>query len=338
MRTVGLRLALLVVVALRCLRFAIFIVLAIASVEPLPAQEWPQRPVKIVVPYAAGGNSDEIGRLLMPRLAETFGQPFIIENRPGASGAIAAEAIARAPADGYTLFMANLPQIAIMPAVMKTSFDPLRDVVPISLIATNPLGLVVNRDLPVRSVAEFVEYAREQRGQLTYAAVGVGSITHLAMTLFAKKAGIELTPIMYKGGAPAVTDVIAGHVKAHFAIASNVVPQASAGTLRLLAVSSETRLPQIPHVPTMIESGYPGFKMFNWTGLMAPAGTPKDIIDRIGRALSRAVNDPNIAARLNASGVDLVGGSADEFAATIAADIPLWGEAVKLAGIGLHDR
>lgn len=311
---------------------------AVACSGASGSEEWPQRPVKIIVPYAAGGNSDEIGRLLAPRLSEVFGQPFIIENRPGASGAIAAEAVARAPADGYTLFFANLPQIAIMPAAMKTSFNPLKDVVPISVIATNPLALVVNPGLPVRSVAEFVTYARAQHGQLTYAAVGVGSITHLAMTLFMQRAGIEMSAIMYKGGSPAVTDVIAGHVKAHFAIASNVVPHATTGMLRLLAISGEQRMRQVPDVPTMIESGYPGFKMLNWTGVMAPAGTPTRIIDRISKEISRAVKDPVIAARLTASGVDLVGSTPEDFAAMIAADVPLWAEAVRGAGVGLSER
>jgi tripartite-type tricarboxylate transporter receptor subunit TctC len=311
---------------------------AVACSGASGSEEWPQRPVKIIVPYAAGGNSDEIGRLLAPRLSEVFGQPFIIENRPGASGAIAAEAVARAPADGYTLFFANLPQIAIMPAAMKTSFNPLKDVVPISVIATNPLALVVNPGLPVRSVAEFVTYARAQHGQLTYAAVGVGSITHLAMTLFMQRAGIEMSAIMYKGGSPAVTDVIAGHVKAHFAIASNVVPHATTGMLRLLAISGEQRMRQVPDVPTMIESGYPGFKMLNWTGVMARAGTPTRIIDRISKEISRAVKDPVIAARLTASGVDLVGSTPEDFAAMIAADVPLWAEAVRGAGVGLSER
>ena len=311
---------------------------AVACSGASGSEEWPQRPVKIIVPYAAGGNSDEIGRLLAPRLSEVFGQPFIIENRPGASGAIAAEAVARAPADGYTLFFANLPQIAIMPAAMKTSFNPLKDVVPISVIATNPLALVVNPGLPVRSVAEFVTYARAQHGQLTYAAVGVGSITHLAMTLFMQRAGIEMSAIMYKGGSPAVTDVIAGHVKAHFAIASNVVPHATTGMLRLLAISGEQRMRQVPDVPTMIESGYPGCKMLNWTGVMAPAGTPTRIIDRISKEISRTVKDPVIAARLTASGVDLVGSTPEDFAAMIAADVPLWAEAVRGAGVGLSER
>jgi tripartite-type tricarboxylate transporter receptor subunit TctC len=305
---------------------------ALVTASGAVAQEWPQRPVKIVVPYAAGGNSDEIGHLLAQRLGKTLGQPFVMENRAGASGAIAAEAVARSPADGYTLFLANLPQIAIMPVAMRTSFDP-KDVVPISVIATTPLVLVVHPSLPVKSLAELVSHARDQQGQLTYAAVGSGSITHLAMALFLKRAGVEMTPVMYKGGAPAVTDVIAGHVKAHFAIASNVVPFATGDMLRLLGVSSAQRLPQIPSVPTMIESGFPGFTMLNWTGLMAPAATPKEIVKRLAQEVSRFARDPDIAARLRAGGLDPLGNTPDEFAAMIAADIPLWAEAVKVAGL-----
>jgi tripartite-type tricarboxylate transporter receptor subunit TctC len=289
--------------------------------------------VKIVVPYAAGGNSDEIARWLTPRLSETFGQPFIVENRPGASGVIAAEAVARSPADGYTLFLANLPQIAIVPATMKTSFDPIKDFAPISIIATSPLVLVVNPSVPAKSVEEFVVYARQQGGQLTYAAVGSGSITHLAMTLFMKRAGITMTPVMYKGGAPAVTDVMAGHVKSHFAIVANAVPHAGGEMLRLLAVSSPQRLAQLANVPTLDEAGYPGFKVLNWSGLMAPAGTPREIIDRLAREISGAVKDPRIAALLVASGVDPLGNTPEEFAASIAADIPLWADAVKSAGL-----
>ncbi len=312
--------------------------LAIAGVEPLHAQQWPQHPVKLIVPYAAGNLADEAGRVLAPRLAEAFGQPFIVENRPGASGAIAAEAVARAPADGHTLFLAGLPQIAIMPAVMNTSFDPLRDMVPICLVTTTPLALVVHPGLPVKTVAEFVAYARSQAGQLTYAAVGLGGITHLAMTLFAERAEIEMLPVMYKGGAAAVSDVMAGHVKAHFGIAANVVPHATGGMVRLLAVSSAQRIADAADVPTMIESGYPGFQMLSWTGLMAPAGTPRGIVDRIATEVSRALKEPGIAARLSTAGVGLVGGGADDFAATIASDIQLWRDAVRLAGIARSDR
>jgi len=220
-----------------------------------------------------------------------------------------------------------------MPAAIKTSFDPLRDVVPISAIATNPLVLAVHPRLPVASVADFVAHARTREGRLNYAALGVGSITHLAMALFARQARIEMTPVMYKGGAAAVTDLIAGHVDAYFAAAFAVVPYAGGDLLRLLAVSSAQRIRQLPGVPTMIEAGYPGFKVLNWTGLMAPVGTPKPIIDRIAREVSRAAKDPKATAPLIASGFDPWGSTPEEFAATIAADIPFWAEAVRIAGI-----
>jgi tripartite-type tricarboxylate transporter receptor subunit TctC len=301
--------------------------------QPVRSQDWPQRPVKIVVPYAAGGITDDAARFAARHLGAAFGQAFVVENRPGATGAIAAEAVARSAPDGYTLFLARLSQVAIMPVMMKTSFDPLRDVIPISAIGANPLVLAVHPGLQVRTVGEFVAYARDQRGQLTYSALGVGSITHLTMALFLKRAGIEMTPVMYKGGAPALSDLLAGHVKVHFATISNVVPYAKSDLLRLLAVSGGQRAVQLPAVPTIIESGYPGFNVGNWTGLMAPAGTPKSIVDRIAGEMSRAVKDPQAAAPLIAVGIDPLGNTPAEFAAMIAADIPLWREAVKVAGL-----
>ena len=322
------------VISGRCLRIALLAVFAfLGSARSASVQEWPQRPVKIIVPYAPGGNSDGIGRVIAQNLTEAFGQPFLVENRPGASGAIAAEVVARSPADGYTLFLASLTQMAIMPAAMKTSFDPLKDFVPISAVSTNSLVLVVHPSLPVKSVADFLAFARSQRGQLTYAAVGVGSITHLAMALFLKRAGIEMTPVMYKGGAPAMTDLIAGHVKAQFAIAASVIPYARGDMVRLLAVSAEQRIPQIPNVPTLIESGYPGFRLLNWTGLVAPTGTPMPVIDRIAAEVSRAMEKPKTVAWLTANGIDPLEITREEFAAIIAADIPLWREAVAIAGI-----
>jgi tripartite-type tricarboxylate transporter receptor subunit TctC len=318
---------------LRLLPLAACAAIALVSCATVQAAEWPERPVRIVVPYAPGGITDAIARFAARHLGEALGQPFAVEYRPGATGAIAAEAVARSPPDGYTLFLASLPQIAIMPAAVRTTFDPLKDVVPISAIATNPLVLVVHPSLPMMSVAQFVAYVRDQHGQLTYAALGVGSITHLAMALFLKRAGIEMTPVMYKGGAPALTDIIAGNVKTYFATVSAVVPYATSDMLRLLAVSSTQRLAQIPNVPTVIESGYPGFRVMSWTGLMAPAGTPHEIVDRIAREMARAARDPKAVAPLIANGIDPLGSSAEEFSAMIAADIPLWAEAVKIAGI-----
>jgi tripartite-type tricarboxylate transporter receptor subunit TctC len=311
--------------------FAVFALLTL--VQPAQSEGWPQRPVRILVPFGAGGNTDIITRIMAQHLGEVFGQQFVVETRPGAAGAIAAEAVARAPADGYTLLMATLPQIAIVPAMTKTPYDPVKDLVPISNIGTNPFVLIVHPSIPANNVAEFVEYARKKPDKLTYVAAGAGSLTHLAMVLFLKRAGIEMIPVMYKGGPMGLTDVIAGHVDAYFASLSVVVPHATSGALRLLAVSGDKRAPQIPDVPTLIESGFPGFKTLLWTGLMAPAGTPKDIINRIAEEVSRAVKDPKVAERLADNGVDALGNSPEEFAATIATDIALWAEAVKVAGV-----
>jgi len=306
---------------------------ALGFTRSAQAQGWPQKPVRIMVPFAAGGNTDIIARIVAQRLSQVFGQQFAVENRAGATGALAAEAVARSAADGYTLFLASLPQIAIVPAMMRTAYDPGKDFAPISKIGTNPFVLVVHPSLPVRSISELVEYARGQPSKLAYAAAGVGSMTHLAMAMLLKRAGLEMTPIMYKGGASPLTDVIAGHVKIYFPNLSAVVPHAASGALRLLGVSSEQRAPQIPDIPTVSESGFPGFKILNWTGLMAPAGTPKEIIDRIAREIVRAVKDPAVAEHLSGEGVDPVGNSPEEFASQIAADIPLWAEAVKIAGV-----
>lgn len=320
--------------ARRALLGSLAALVALGLAPPAQSQGWPQRPVKIIVPFAAGGNGDIIARIVAHPLGEALGQPFVVEARPGAGGAIAAEAVARAPADGYTLFMGNTPVISISPAAGKTSYDPVKDFAPISTVGTNPLILVVHPGIPANTLAEFVDYARRQPNKLTYAASGAGTLIYLSTALFLKRAGIDMIPVNYRGGgAPPLADVIAGHVNAYFANLSVVLPQAGSGTLRLLAISSEQRAPQLPDIPTFIESGFPGFKIHTWNGLMAPAGTPKEIIDSIANEVTRAVKDPKIAARLVANGVDPLGNSPEQFAAMIASDIALWTEAVKIAGV-----
>jgi tripartite-type tricarboxylate transporter receptor subunit TctC len=297
------------------------------------AQQWPQRPVRIVVPYAAGGNTDTIARIISERLSDTFGRQFVVENKPGAAGAIAADAVARSPADGYTLLMATLGEIAIVPAVTKTPYDPSKDFVPISNIGTNPFVLVVHPGIPATTVAELVAYARRQPEKMTYVAIGAGSLIHLSTAMFLKQAGLEMTPVMYKGGTAPLSDVIAGHVNMFLANLSVVLPHATSGAVRLLAVTSDKRAPQIPNVPTFAEAGYPATKSLLWTGLMAPAGTPKEIVEQIAREVKLAVRDAKIAERLVIVGVEPLGSSPQEFAAMIAADIPFWSEAARTAGV-----
>ena len=317
---------------LRLLLFAIAALAVLGTAQPAQTQDWPQRPVKIVVPFGAGGNADGVTRIIAQRLTEIFGQQFVVENRVGAAGMIAAEMVARAPADGYTLFMASPSQLAITPAITKTPVDA-KDFAPISIVGTNALVLLAHPSVPVGTVAEFVDHARRQPNKLTYAASGVGSVSQLSMALFLKRAGIELTPVMYKGGAAPITDLIAGHVQTYFTGVSDALPHASSGALKLLAVSSDKRIAQIPNVPTFAESGFAGFKIVTWNGLVAPAGTPKAIIDRVAREVARAVKEPKPAERLTGFGVDPLGSSPEEFAAQLSADIRMWGEAVKLAGV-----
>jgi len=300
------------------------------------SQTWPQKPVRIIYPYAAGTAGDSTARLVAQRFSDVFGKPFIVENRAGAGGTLAAEAVARSQADGYTLFWAITPSIAILPTMTKVRYDPVKDFVPISVVNTTTLALVVNPLMPVKTVAEFVDYVRAQPGKLLYASAGVGAMSHLSMALFLHRAGLKMTNVSYKGNAPALTDVIAGHVPATFTTLGNALPLVPAGTIRLLAVSSEKRSPLAPDVPTLDESGFPGFKTGTWHGLMAPAGTPKPIVDRLAAEVALATKDPKFVEALTRYGVDPVGNSPAEFAAMISADIELWAEAVRIAGVKLR--
>jgi tripartite-type tricarboxylate transporter receptor subunit TctC len=305
---------------------------ALAWGDAAQSQTWPQKPVRIVVPFAPGGNTDGIARLIAQPLGEAFGQQFLVENKPGAAGAIATEMVARSPGDGYTLLMGTPSQIAIVPQLTKTPYDPVKDLAPISVIGTNPYVLVVNARLPVQTLAEFIAHVRRQPDKVAYAAPVFGGLSHLSMIVFMKRAGLEMTPVSYKGGAAPLADVVAGHVPVYFATLSEAVSQARGGAVRLLAVSSERRVTQLPDVPTFAESGFPGFKVLTWNGLMAPAAVAAEITDRIAGEVSRSVKDARFAERLAGFGVDPLGNTPAQFAALIAADIVLWGEAVKIAG------
>ena len=307
--------------------------LAVGMAPSGHAQTWPQRPIKIIVPFAAGGNTDGIARMIAQPLNETFGEPVVVENRPGAAGALAAEAVARSPADGHTLLMATPTQFSILPATGKAPYDPVKDFAPISVVGTNPYVLAIHPSIPATTVKEFVDYVRSQPNKINYSAPVIGGLSHLTMVLFLKRAGIEMVPVGYKGGAAPMTDLVGGHVPVYFALLSDVVPHATSGAVRLLAVSSERRLAALPNVPTVSEAGYPGFKAVTWNGLVAPAGTPGDVVGRIAKEVARAVRDPKLVERLAGFGVDPLGNRPEDFSAMIAADLAQWGEAIKIAGV-----
>jgi tripartite-type tricarboxylate transporter receptor subunit TctC len=271
--------------------------------------------------------------VIADRLAQRFGQPFVVESRPGAAGAIAAETVARSEADGYTLLLGSPSQISIAPLLTRTAYNPVTDFAPISVIGTNPKVWAVPAALPVANFTEFVDYARKRPDRLAYADAGGGSIAHLSTALVLRRAGLRMFRVSYKGNAPSTTDLVAGRVSVSFTNLSAVLPYFADRSLKLLAVANERRSPLIPTVPTFAEAGFPGIVILTWNGLMAPAGTPRAIIDQIAGEVARAVKDPVIAQRLAGGGVDPVGNTPEAFAAMIAADIALWEEAIKIAGV-----
>lgn len=300
------------------------------------AQNWPSKPIRILVPFAAGGNTDSIARVTGEALARKLGTPVIVENRPGANGALAAEAVMRAPADGYTLFMATAPQMAILPQLTKTRYDPVKDFEPISIIASNVFALTVGSGSPAKTVADFVAAAKAQPGKMSYASAGNGSVSHLSMAMFAQRAQLDMVHVTYKGGAPALADVIAGHMPVYFANVPEVLPQVSGGRIRLLAVSSKSRLPQLPDVPTLAESGYAGFQSATWNGLSAPAQTPKAIVERVASELAALSKEPDFVKKMESLGVQVVCNTPTEFAAQLREDMGVWGQAIKTSGAKLE--
>ena len=309
--------------------------LLVSAVAAL-AEAWPQKPVRIVFPYAAGSSGDVLARLFAQRLGEVFGRPFVVENRTGANGVVGAEAVARAPADGHTLLWAITPQLAIAPAMSKVPYDPVEDFAPISAVCANTFALVVNSMLPVKTVTEFVDYIRSQQNTLSYAEGGIGSIGHLAMALFLMRSNLNMTNVTYRGNQPALNDVAAGHVPVMFSLLGDAISQSGNGSLRILAVGGEHRSAQVPDVPTMNEAGYPGFKAVSWYGLLAPAKTPRTVINVLAFELARAVKEPTIIERLRSASVDPLGTNPEEFSKMISADTLAWGQALKATGFAAN--
>jgi tripartite-type tricarboxylate transporter receptor subunit TctC len=277
--------------------------------------------------------TDSLARITAEWLSQRLGQPVIAENRPGASGAIAAEFAARADPDGYTLFSAATPQLSIVPHVQKISYDPLKDFAPISIVGTNPFALGCNANLPPNTLKEFVEHVKARPGQLSYASPGTGSVGHLSMALFLARAGLKMEAVLYKGGGPAMVDVLAGHVPCYFGNLNELIPHAGTGRMKLYAVSGATRAAQLPNVPTVAEQGYPGFRTVTWNGYVAPANTPREVIERVAREIGAACKDATFAGRLNKIGVDPVCSTPAEFSQAIRDDLQTWKEAVQAAGM-----
>ena len=298
---------------------------------------WPDRPIKVMVPYGAGGNTDAIARLLGQRLSEVFGQSFVIDNRGGASGTLAVDAVVRAAPDGYTLLLASLPQIAVVPAMMKVAYNPMTDLVPISNIGSNSFILAVNPSLPVKTLKEFADYVRERPGKVSYASGGVGSQMNLTMALFLKRNNLDMLAVHMRGGSEPMNSVVAGHIPAAMLNASDVVQQAQSGAVRALGVSTDKRMPQMPELPTMVEAGVPDFVVSAWNGLAAPAGTPSAVVERLALETGKAMRDPKLAERFAAIGVTPNGNGPAAFSADFASAIALWGDVVRSLNIKIEE-
>ena len=288
----------------------------------------------MVVPYAAGGGADNTARIVAQRLGEILGQPIVIDNRPGAGGVIGADNVAKALPDGYTVLY-DASAFGVNGALRKLPYDPVKDFIPVSLVATAPQILVVGADKPYKSVADLVAAAKKEPGRLTYASAGAGTGSHLAAEMFNEQARIETLHVPYKGGAPALTDVMAGQVDMYFGNAASTLQNLGGGKLRALAVSSRKRIQGLDHVPTLRESGMPDYEVLEWNGVFLPRNTPRDIVDRLVRATREAVADPTVRERLLKAGLDPVGNSAPEFAAFIKAESARWQAVVKARHITL---
>ncbi|MBP7566668.1 MAG: tripartite tricarboxylate transporter substrate binding protein [Burkholderiaceae bacterium] len=305
-----------------------------AALAQQPA--WPTKPLRVLVPFAPGGNTDSIARVTAEFLGRKLGQTVVVENRPGANGAIAADAVARATPDGYTLFMATAPQMAILPQLTKTNYDPVKDFEPVTIVASNVFAMAVGSGTSANTLGEFVAAARAQPGKISYASAGNGSVSHLSMAMFVHAAKLDMVHVTYKGGAPAIADVMAGHVPVYFANLPEVLPQVAGGKIRVLAVSSPRRVAQLPNVPTVAESGWPDFKTETWNGLAAPAKTPKAVVDRIATEMAAIAKDPEFIKRMDTLGVQVICNTPAEMARQLRDDISLWGEAIRVSGAKLE--
>jgi tripartite-type tricarboxylate transporter receptor subunit TctC len=317
-------------------RFAL-IASAIASLlAPAHAADYPTRAVTLVVAFTPGGPSDVLARIVGKQLEKVLRQPFVIENRPGGAGNIAAEYVARAAHDGYTLLMGNNSILATNGALFaKLNYDAERDFAPISMVGTQPNILVVNPQVPVHTVAELIALARKEPGKLNYGNSGYGAAAHLSAELFKTEAHVEIVGINYKGASPALQDLIAGQTQLMFATSASVVGHIKSGLVRPIAVTTLKRFSLMPDLPTVAESGLPGFDATTWHGLVAPAGTPKDAIETLHRAMVEGLKDPDTQKRLADLGVEVTPDSPEEFAAYVRSEIPKWTAVVKSAGVHL---
>jgi tripartite-type tricarboxylate transporter receptor subunit TctC len=312
---------------------------ALAGLAALPAfaadapAAFPAKPVRPIVPFTPGGSTDILARAIGQKLMEAWGQPVVIDNRPGAGGIIGMETAAKAAPDGYTLVMGHVGTLAANPALYKKlPYDPVKDFAPVTLIAMVPNVLAVGPAVPSRNVAELIALAKANPGKLDYGSGGNGSAAHLATEYFKLKAGVDIQHVPYKGTAPALADLLGGQIALVITGLPPVLPHAKAGRLRILGVASAQRLKQFPDIPTIAESGVPGYEATQWYGVLAPVATPKELVARLNQDIVVSLRDPAVAEKLAAEGAEPVGDSPEQFGAFIRSEIDLWGKVIRATG------
>ena len=309
---------------------------AVCAAQIACGQSYPAKPIRFYTPYPPGGTTDILARLVGAKMYEAWGQPVIIEAKPGAGGNIGADFVAKSPADGYTILMGASGPLAINASLFsRLPYDPVKDFAPVVLSASVPLVLVTHPTLPVKSVKEFIALMKARPGQFNYASAGPGSPQHLTAEMFKFMAKVEMTHIPYKGSGPAIVDLIGGQIPFAFESMIPILPHVKSGKLRGLAVTSKQRSPVLPEVATVDATGVPGFESIAWYGVVAPAGTPKDIIAKLNAEMVRIANLPDIKQRLIEMGSPPVAGTPDQFGALIRSEIPKWGKVVKQANVSL---
>jgi tripartite-type tricarboxylate transporter receptor subunit TctC len=312
--------------------FRALLLIVFPAVSGVHAQSYPARPIRMVIPFPAGGTIEVVGRPLATKLSEALGQIVIIDNRPGANGVTGSTLVAKAPADGHTLLLAPTGPMVISPALQAMPYDVLKDFAPITVVVNQPMCLVVSAVLPVKSVPELIALAKERPGRINFASAGVGNAIHLAGEMFKTAAGIDIVHVPYKGTPMAVTELIAGQVHMMISSIPGMLPQIKAGRLRPLAVTAATRLELFPAVPTMREAGFPDYKASSWYGLLAPAGTPPAIVTTLNREAAKIMRSVEIREYLHGQGSEAVGNSVEEFRTHLRAELKRWAGAVKSSG------
>jgi len=318
-------------------RLVLGAMLAFGLADRASAQVYPAKPIKLVAPFTPGGVTDNIGRVFGERMGRELGQPVIIDNRAGANGRIGTEVIAKSPPDGYSLLLGGIGALTIHPNMMAVPYDPVKDFIPISLIATNDVVIVINPNLPPKNVAEFLVWVKENSGKIQYGSSGIGAPTHLAAEMFKSRMGFDMTHVPYKGDSAAVMDVVSGTVNLSFSTVSATIALIRGGKLRAIAVTGLARSQTLPEVPTLDESGLKGFSAESWIGLIAPAHTPEPIIKRLYEATKITLSDPEVRKKLIDGGNNISGNSPQEFTAFLAAESKKWGDVVRAANIKMDE-